>query len=220
MDLANMAGKCRACNALVNLRDYLPESVQPVRPVAPRQRLQVPRPPGFVVDDSGMALTITRRWFSCAFIFLAFFCVAWDSFLVFWYSMAFAMNAPWIFKVFPVIHLAVGIGLTYFTLAGFLNRTTITVDGEALSIHHGPLPWWGNCRLPVDQLEQVYCQQQTNRGRNGVSYSYTVNAVMKEGSKRTLVSGLTEQDHALYIEQQLERYLGIQDRPVPGEMPR
>src|SRR5262249_46570692 len=147
---------------------------------AARERPRVPMPSGFKVDDTGVGLWITRRWFSGAFIFLAFFCVAWDSFLVFWYTMAFGANAPWIFKVFPIIHLAVGVSLTYFTLAGFVNHTTIHVDGEDLTVRHMPLPWFGNHRLPLRQLDQLYSQQEVNRNRNGPSYSYKVNAVTKE----------------------------------------
>ena len=164
---------------------------------------------------------ITRRWFSCVFIFLAFFCVFWDGFLVFWYSIAFGAGAPLIAKLFPILHLALGIGLTYFTLAGFVNRTTIEVASDELTIQHGPLPWFGNHRLPVDQLEQLYSRQVVNQGKNGrISYSYKVNAVTREGKKITLLSGLTESDQALFVEQQLEQHLGIKDRPVPGELPR
>ena len=32
--------------------------------------------------------------------------------------------------------------------------------------------------------------------------------------------GLTEAEQALYIEQQLEQFLGIKDEAVPGELPR
>jgi hypothetical protein len=185
-----------------------------------RDRPRVLMPAGFAIDDSAVGLRITRRWFSGVFIFLAFFCIAWDSFLVFWYSMAFGGGAPWIFKVFPIVHLAVGVGLTYFTLAGFLNTTTIQVAMDELTIQHGPLPWFGNHRLSVHDLDQLYSQQEMNRNRNGVSYSYKVNAVTKGNRKITLVSGLTEADQALFIEQQLENYMRIKDRPVPGELPR
>jgi hypothetical protein len=37
------------------------------------------------------------RWFTPSVIFLVFFCIAWDSFLIFWYSMAFnSKHVPWI----------------------------------------------------------------------------------------------------------------------------
>jgi len=34
------------------------------------------------------------------------------------------------------------------------------------------------------------------------------------------VGGLTDTEQVLYIEQQLEQFLGIQDKPMPGELPR
>jgi hypothetical protein len=76
MNLANMVAKCRACNSLVDLRGRLPNASAPMPPSLPQVRSNVPIPEGFVVDDSGPALRITRRWFSPTFIFLAFFCVA------------------------------------------------------------------------------------------------------------------------------------------------
>jgi hypothetical protein len=220
MNLANMVGKCRRCHALVNLRDFITDSARPALVAAPRPRDDVPLPPGLAVDDTGVALTLTRRWFSYFLILQAFFCVAWDGFLVFWYTTAFSMDSPWIMKVFPVLHVAVGVGITYATLAGFLNRTIIRADWNELTVRHVPLPWFGNCRVPVDQLEQLCSQEERHQCNSGVRCSYKVGAVPKEGKKTTLVSGLTDQDQALFIEQRIERYLRIQDRPVPGELPR
>ena len=44
-----------------------------------------------------------------------------------WYGIAFAADTPLIAKLFPLLHVAMGIGLTYFTLAGLVNRTTVEV---------------------------------------------------------------------------------------------
>jgi hypothetical protein len=172
-------------------------------------RPQVPLPSGFKVDGSGPGLIIVRYWFSFALVFSALFCIAWDSFLVNWYLVAFAGDTPWLFKVFPLPHVAVGVTLTYSTLARLLNRTTISVAEGSLRVRHGPLPWFGNQALRTDSLDQLY-----------VDPSYQVCAVTKEGSKVVLVSGLEEMDEALFIEQCVETYLGIEDRSVPGEVSR
>jgi hypothetical protein len=42
----------------------------------------------------------------------------------------------------------------------------------------------------------------------------------QDNVRETLVKGLTDADQALYIEQELERHLRIQDQPVAGELPR
>ncbi len=157
---------------------------------------------------------LERSWFSPSLIFMAFFCVVWDSFLVFWYSMALRAGAPWIMVVFPIAHLAVGVGLTYSTLCGFVNRTRIAVEGGRLSIGHGPLPWRGNRVLETQALDQLFCEEKI--GSKG-SKSYVLSALLKGGEKVVLLKSLPEADQALYIEALLEDRLGIVDVPVAGE---
>jgi len=99
-----------------------------------------PRPKEVSLQKQGDRLELSWRWFSWKYLPLVFFCVAWDSFLCFWYSMAFSTSAPWIMIVFPIAHVAVGVGLTYYTLAGFLNRSQVILDRTSFSVTHGPLP--------------------------------------------------------------------------------
>ena len=127
-----------------------------------------------------------------------------------------------IFVVFPIAHVAVGVGLTYFVLAGFLNSTVIRVADGMLSVRHGPLPWRGNLDMSTDGIEQIYCQNKLDKrrdedGHTTTSIQYEVHAVIG-GQKTKLLSGLHEADHALFVEQRLERFLGIEDHAVPGEM--
>ena len=51
------------------------------------------------------------------------------------------------------------------------------------------------------------------------SVTYSVQLV-KDGGQQALVKGLTDSQQALYIEQELERFLKIEDRPVRGELSR
>ena len=57
-------------------------------------------------------------------------------------------------------------------------------------------------------------------GKHGYSYSYSVQAVIKNGETIELISGLPSKDAALFIEQEIEKYLKIEDEPVRGELPR
>ncbi len=216
IDLA--IAKCGACNAVFGFADQL-DGDEPTR--GRRKRGAVPLPAGVKVDELGPGLTLVRRWFSPVLFFLLFFCIAWDAFLVFWYGMAFTEDAPWIMIVFPVAHVAVGVGLTYFTIAGFLNRTVVRVANGRLTVRHGPMPWFGNHTLPDGEIEQLYCTEHVSRSRNsGPSITYRVNAALRNGGKLKLLSGLNEVDQALFIEEKLEHHLGIRDRPVRGEIRR
>ena len=155
------------------------------RSTAPNPRPRVPQPSAIIAEELGHGLRLTRRWLGWSVVPLTFFCVAWDSFLIFWYTMALRQGMPWIMVVFPVGHLAVGVGLTYLTLALYVNRTTVDVNDQRLKVRHGPLPWPGKRDIDVTDLDQPYCQQQTSLGRHGsMSFSYNVCAVLKGGRAR------------------------------------
>lgn len=203
----------------------------PVSPVNRKPLSDVPIPAQFSVEDNGHELILRHRWFQWGFLFLLFFAIAWDSFLVGWYWMLIVPNGgldgppgPFklVFFVFPIIHVAVGVGLTYFVLAGLLNSTVIRVADGMLSVRHGPVPWRGHVDLPTDGIEQIYCQNKLHKSRDDdghttTSMRYEVHAVVV-GQKTKLLGGLHEADHALFVEQRLERFLGLEDRQVPGEM--
>ena len=176
-----------------------------------------PRPRAVTFQKHGDRLELSWRWFSLKYLPLAFFCVAWDGFLCFWYSMAFTTGAPWIFIVFPIAHLAVGLGLTYSTLAGFLNRSQVVIDRDAFSVSHGPLPWLGNLRVPVTQVKQLYCKEKPGKQNSGSTYQLSV--ILKDGRKKDLLSNLDSPEIGFYMEHQIESWLKIPDQPVRGEIP-
>lgn len=176
-------------------------------------------PRGIEVLDLGSELQIKRRWFSFVFLFLAVFCIFWNGFMLFWHAMALSMGA-WFMSVFGLLHTAVGIGLAYFTLAGFLNTTNVRVGHGTIQIVHQPLPWPGNIVLPAHHVNQLFCRERVRHGKNGPSVTYELHAVTADGRQRKLLSGLSEPEQALYVEQELERHLGIDDALVRGELPR
>jgi predicted RNA-binding Zn-ribbon protein involved in translation (DUF1610 family) len=178
-----------------------------------RKRLPRPRPREVMLEQRDNRLVLSWRWFSLKYVPMVFFCIAWDAFLCFWYSMAFTMEGtPWIMLVFPIAHVAVGVGLTYSTLAGFLNRTTLRVDGQKFTLQYDPLPWYGEVKVPINELEQLYCKESHTSSDSGTHYSYQLCAVLKGGRKLDLVKDLESPDLAAYLEQQIETWLGIPDR--------
>ncbi len=187
--------------------------------IAKQPRIKVPMPRGLVVEDFGNSLEIRRRWFHALFIFLAFFCVFWNGFMIVWHSIALA-SGMWFMSLFGLLHTAVGIGLAWYTLAGFLNTTTIRARGGLIEITTGPIPWWGNTTLTAADIDQLYCKEKVSHGKNGTSCSYQVLVVTKANVRKPLLKGLPEADQALFIEQELERFLNIEDRPVRGEVSR
>ena len=189
------------------------------QPASTALRPRVPMPEKIELQELDNTLEIRRRWFGFAFIFLALFCLVWNGFMVAWHVMAWSTGA-WFMSFFGLLHTAVGLGLLYFTIAGFLNTTTIRAGQGVLDVKSAPIPWPGNKSVPIVDVKQLYCSEKSHHGKNSSSYTYEVNAIRFNDAKETLVKGLTEADQALYIEQELERFLKIEDRPVRGEVSR
>lgn len=181
-------------------------------------REAAPMPAKFRVEH-GATLKVHWRWFAPHFVFLVLFCGFWDGFLVVWYTIVFTTDAPIIMAIFPLLHVAVGCGLTWYTICGFVNSTTIDAGGGRLVIQHGPLPWPGSRVIDTAKLEQLYCEEKVSRGKNGnVSRSYELHAIDVDGISHKLLGGLTQPAHALWLEQTLESQLGLTDRPVADEL--
>jgi hypothetical protein len=208
--------KCSHCGTVFALAG-LPRPQE--NDAAVRQRLPVPMPKELQVSTSGGALQITRRWFSAQYVFLIFFAVVWNGFMVFWHVMAWSSGSRFM-SLFGLLHTGVGLFLIYYTLAGLVNRTEVRVESGRLSVEHYPLPWPGGKQVQAAAIKQIYCTERVNNTKNGVRYRYEVHAVMGDSAKEKLLDGLNDPEQALYIEQELERYLGIQDQAVRGELPR
>ena len=183
--------KCRACNAVFDFTDQVERSGGGPS-AGKKKRGEVPMPKAIKIGNWGNTLVITRRWFTSNAIFLAFFCVAWDSFLVFWYMMVVGGNdsspGRWIAILFPICHVAVGVGLTYFTLALFLNQTKIEVKRGELTIRHRPLPWRGNATFNTDDIEQLYLKQKHRQGNNNsLTTTYELHAINTQNSRREAI---------------------------------
>jgi hypothetical protein len=155
-------------------------------------------------------------------LFLIPFCIAWNAFLVGWYSMAVS-NGPGggmqiIMLLFPIAHVAVGLGLLYFCLLVLFNRTVVRVSYGELELTHGPLPVPGNHRVPVDEIAQLYIRHEHKQGNQGsTSHTYPLIARLKSGQDLKLLPTNSELNVARALEQLVEEHLGIRDEPVAGE---
>ena len=214
--------KCRFCSTVMDLsaRDGRVELPQQAPP--PARRPAVPVPERFKVEQQGSTLSIEWSWFTFATVFLLVFCFFWDGFLAFWYlGAASADEAPVFVYLFPLIHVAVGVGLTWTALAGLLNHTRLEVERGVMRVHHGPLPWPGNRELQVGEIDQFFCDESVHRGKNSTTYTYNLHVILKSGGQRLkLIGRLEKPEQALFLEHRLETFLGIVDVPISGELPK
>ena len=123
----------------------------------------------------------------------------------------------WLFGLIPTV---IGLFLLYSVVAGFTNSTTVKASETALAIHHGPLPWKGNKTIPRASVSQVYCKEITRPSKRGPVSIYNIETLGENGIRDTLVKNLTDPEQALFVEQQIEKHLGIKDTYVQGEIAR
>jgi hypothetical protein len=113
----------------------------------------------------------------------------------------------------------VGVGLIYVCLACILNTTTIRADSGQLTIRHHPLPWpGGRTNLDTHNIKQLYVKRHVSHSKNGTRTTYQLHAITQEGRRKKLLTGLNDEDQALYLEQEIETHLGIENTPVQGEL--
>ena len=80
--------------------------------------------------------------------------------------------------LFLLVDVGVGVGHTYATLCGFLNRSVVSLcDGE-LAVEHWPLPWPGGVRVRAADVARIFCEMKP--GRNS-TLTCSVVAVLKAG---------------------------------------
>jgi hypothetical protein len=157
----------------------------------------------------GPAMIIRRKWLGWTVIPLLIFCIVWDSFLFFWYSQVIGgKDTPWIAILFPIGHVCVGIGFTYYVIAMFLNKIDITIAPDHVAVASYPLPWGFRKSIKREDIMAVrvkYQQQNRSQGTYGIRYTDRSNR-----EKSMLRNGLSD-DQAEFVVHHLRQTLRLRE---------
>lgn len=178
--------------------DYLKAKMNSLSPTIPEGLDVVPCMDGVVIQKSWLNWTIAP---------LALFAIVWDSFLCFWYSKVLEHpNPPLMAILFPIGHVAVGIGITYFVVASLVNKTVVVITRSSVKIATGPAPWIGNKEVRSDEITEVIVRERSaNRG----SRKFTVMYADASRKERKLLGGLGESEQAEFVAQMIRETLGL-----------
>lgn len=119
-------------------------------------------------------------------------------------------------------------GLVYYAAVRVFNKHRIRVDAGRLQVTQGPLPWLGVRKLDSKDVKQLFATEREtriesgNRGNSGnrknrVRKYYRLSANTHTNGRVTILNGLDDPLQALWLEQEIERVLGIRDEQVSGE---
>ncbi|MCB8977209.1 MAG: hypothetical protein H6657_31970 [Ardenticatenaceae bacterium] len=218
MNLERMVAKCTNCHSIFTMADQL-------KTTNTNAKLPAPQPSKVVLENLGGGLRLHWTWFSWQILMITGFAIFWNGILFFGFGGAMLSDGASPFTIFPLFilpHFWVGLGMIYYALTGYINKTTVTVDYGQLTVRHGPLPWWGNKSLEPVHIVQLYTKENRSsyRRNNYWSGNFELHAILKQGKHQKLLSGLDSSEHALFVEQTIEEQLGIEDYPVRGEYGR
>lgn len=206
VNLVTALAKCRDCDAVFGIRDQIDSRGG----AAGAETSLVERPGGLRMEEDVNGFRLRRSWRSPVLGFMILFTLFWDGFLVFWYIIAFTQNGPPMMKLFPILHVLIGVFVTWYTLALLLNTTTIDVNYERVRITHRPV-WWPGSRT-LDAASLVRLETRASPVERNGQRLWNVMADTTDDRRIALVANLDERDQARYIEQEIERFLDIKER--------
>jgi hypothetical protein len=181
--------------------------------------LEIGMPDKIDLRQMGSDLVITRKWFGLKTLMMTAFVIFWNGFLIFWYSKAM-QGGELMVKLFPLLHVGVGVWLTYYALAGYVNKTYIRINYEKISVRHRPMPYWGHKTILSRDIKQLYTKEKISRSSKRQTVTYEVHALTQSGRSMKLVPYMETSEQALFVEQEIEKFLRIKDKPVRGEISR
>lgn len=199
---------CEGCGTVSELVSRVRPEDKPVVPMPSSPRWH---------DEGPDALCLTHRWMQGSALFILFFTVVWCGGIgVMLVGMVASEGLLAAIPMLAIPHVWVGAALAYYSLAVVLNTTVIVVEDGHLEVIHGPVPWWGQRTLPVDDIDQLYVELSGVRVNKQPRWNLSV--MDRSGMGQVLVRLLPSIDEARWLEDRIERALGVEDRQVAGEV--
>jgi hypothetical protein len=171
-----------------------------------------------VAKDTGDSLFVGFRRLRPTHLFLIGGALAIDLIVAAMVHDLSASRPHWTtYLLAPVTYNAIAVILNYLALAALLNRTHLWVKAGRITLRQVPLPCGLTRRLDAADVDQLFSRADYEEGR--ISFC-SVCVLLKSGRWLTLVEKLTSVEQAFFLEWAIERHLGIEDRPVAGEIHR
>jgi len=214
VNLTKTIAKCKSCNDIFDFGNDLKGKELPGR-----YRREIVIPPGVEVLHLMNELEIMIKWRKSANRFTFFFALLWNVFISFFVLIAAGSGQMGIL-LFTIPFILGGVYLLYSSVGYLVNNTFITVDDKRISIEHKPINFLiqKDRHFSPEEVDQLFVRRyEVGKTNDRPVFAFAVDLILKNGKNHKLVDGLHALDYARYIEQEIEHYLRIKDRPVPGE---
>ena len=179
-------------------------------------------PSGVEVKEGTGEMVIRINWWKAgsraANKFFLIFTLIWNGFLIPFIFVIIALGEMFIL-LFLSLHFAVGVGMAYYLVARFFNTTEIRVNRQRITSEYGPvrLPFKAPLDIPSYRIKQLFIKEKEAGRVNGApQYSYDLMVIQNPGNEIKLVAGMDRMTQQ-YLEQEIEKFLDVDDRAVDGE---
>ncbi|MBK6608358.1 MAG: hypothetical protein IPG24_23465 [Leptospiraceae bacterium] len=173
---------------------------------------------GLNIENRESYLEITYSWYHPFYwVFLGFSLlmnvmvinIIWDD--------LFSGNVP---ILVPSFFILGGLLFLYLSLRKLLNSVKIFITSDKIKINEGPIPTFGNNELDTRKIKQFYCKAlRTATKANGpTSLSCQVHAIMNDNTHELILGGLIDRQQSLSFESEVEKFLGLKDIKIDGEI--
>lgn len=216
VNLTDALAKCNDCNNIFQFDEE-------IFPEWTRRKPEMFIPEGTEVLKLPSELDIQVDWFrsqsKAGLGFKTFFAFVWNLMLLPFVISAISAGQ---FQVllFAAIHIIVGLGFIGNIISTFINKTNISVTKRYIQIKQSPIPSFlkKNAKIPTGDIKQLYVTRYVSSTTNGVAnHAYALYVITKDGRKHVLVKGMNKES-SLYLEQEIEMFLEIEDIEIIGEV--
>lgn len=217
LNINKTLAKCNDCGSVFTFEDDLFFGGRRGRP-------EFVMPEGTEVLKLLTSMEIELDWFKSMkrsnIAFEVMFTVLWNT-LLFGMMIAMIVGGAGISVLFLTIHLVVGLGLAYRLLGKFINKTLIKINKDRISLEHGPIKQFTKKErlIKSSDIQQLYVSEYfTNvKVNDRPQKAYGLYAILSNNKKIRLINDCNKET-ALYLEQEIERYLNIEDSEISGEL--
>ncbi|MEM1321021.1 MAG: hypothetical protein AAGG75_12280 [Bacteroidota bacterium] len=202
LNLQNSIAKCGNCNAVFSIAEEI-ESLK----MKAETKQEIFRPEGIDLFHyrNGLDITIQQHvqgldiWGIILFPIFAFFST------IIYFAKDIPIYAPILFTLGTLF-------FTYRVLNYSKNKTYIDITDQFLNIKSRPKHFRKDKAYAVSEISQLYLKMATD----GSGY-FTIHMIVNglEGQKHEKLLTVNTLSKAKYLEQEIERYLNIEDRKVP-----
>lgn len=214
INIAKAIAKCNHCQTVFSFEEEIKNAVR---------RPEILLPEGIELLELQSELDIRFKWRKMKALngFLVFFTLFWNLMLLPFVGFA-VLSGEYTILLGTSVHILVGAGFLYHIITRLFNTTQIIVDEYQLSVEHRPFKipfFYPDRNVDVNDIQQLYVRKYVaSSSKSGYkSYAYALHAKVLGAEDISLVKGVKNKEKVQYLEQEIERYLGIPDERIEEE---